>query len=493
MQALEIGSDKPAKNWCWWSTTESIQREVPCVTAIIETLIAVPLYWWIALQVGTLPSLLIGVAVAPLVLLRSEESVALGIRWFLAYEKAIVRDITYNDLSGNNRWLLWTLPLICFFISAIIIFDILDVSVFYPNDLLGTIWISLSIGIVLAFLLTVPLLISVTIVIPPLSPAFHIYGVFIGNRSYFIETCFILLMIPGYMIGVLVVTIGIRIAATIIHLQSGIRSLPRNFRRLAVCTSPVQIPEIIPGIETTDSQYRFREALDIFTGHYDLRDYIALLPLGFSVAILYLPAWLYRLTIKSTAWFWWPLAFLGDELGQARNPKVLSLKVRDSLWARTRFALACLMLLVFVGTNLILSGVIFQENPLLTPIGYMLLIDWMLQPWQVCSIAGAVLSVILIFMLDHALKEHKIAQEDSNPELMHAAERKFGWIERLSRLRLLLFIIFWLMVGAHAILYFNSQRCWFSVPPNVQDWAKSLYGDHLPPDSCLDRLPKPSL
>ena len=74
MQALKISSDKPAINWCFWSTTESIQKDVPSVTAIIETLIAVPLYWWIALQVGMLPSLLIGLAVAPLVLLRSKIS-----------------------------------------------------------------------------------------------------------------------------------------------------------------------------------------------------------------------------------------------------------------------------------------------------------------------------------------------------------------------------------------------------------------------------------
>jgi hypothetical protein len=31
----------PLKHWCWWSTHETIQNEVPSVTAILETIIAV--------------------------------------------------------------------------------------------------------------------------------------------------------------------------------------------------------------------------------------------------------------------------------------------------------------------------------------------------------------------------------------------------------------------------------------------------------------------
>jgi hypothetical protein len=65
--------------WCIWSTAESVQNDVPSVTAILETIIAVPLYWWIALRVGMLLPLLISVAIAPLVLLRSEQSVLLAV------------------------------------------------------------------------------------------------------------------------------------------------------------------------------------------------------------------------------------------------------------------------------------------------------------------------------------------------------------------------------------------------------------------------------
>ena len=60
-------SQKP--KWVWFSTHETIENEVPSVTAILETIIAVPLYWWIALKIGVLLPLAMSVAVAPLVFL----------------------------------------------------------------------------------------------------------------------------------------------------------------------------------------------------------------------------------------------------------------------------------------------------------------------------------------------------------------------------------------------------------------------------------------
>jgi hypothetical protein len=42
--------------------------------------------------------------------------------------------------------------------------------------------------------------------------------------------------------------------ATLFRLRPGIAALPRNFRRLALCTSPAQLPELVPGLETSDSE-----------------------------------------------------------------------------------------------------------------------------------------------------------------------------------------------------------------------------------------------
>jgi len=84
--------------WLWWSTRESISNDVPSVTAIIETTIAVPAYWWIAIHFETYLPLLISAAIALLVLLRSEESVALGVRWFMTY---VDREMLSGSLAAD--------------------------------------------------------------------------------------------------------------------------------------------------------------------------------------------------------------------------------------------------------------------------------------------------------------------------------------------------------------------------------------------------------
>jgi hypothetical protein len=41
-----------------------------------------------------------------------------------------------------------------------------------------------------------------------------------------------------------------------------------------------------------------------------------------------------------------------------------------------------------------------RQNPLIAPIGYFLLLDWTLQPWQICAIAASAMSVILVFWMN---------------------------------------------------------------------------------------------
>jgi hypothetical protein len=76
--------------------------------------------------------------------------------------------------------------------------------------------------------------------------------------------------------------------------------------------------------------------------------------------------------------------------------------------------------------------------------------------------------------------EYQIAQDTRDAKLLKAAQSKFGWIERLSRFRFLVFLAFWGLVGTHMVLYVNSKQCWFSLSPKLQEWAQGVYGDRLP-------------
>jgi len=73
------------KKKCWvrWSTPESRAAGQISVLAIVETIVAVALYWWIAFYLDTHLHLVTSLLVAPLLLLRSERSIEAGVDWFL--------------------------------------------------------------------------------------------------------------------------------------------------------------------------------------------------------------------------------------------------------------------------------------------------------------------------------------------------------------------------------------------------------------------------
>jgi hypothetical protein len=301
MPALEIASDKQAQNWRFWPTIETIQNDIPSVTAIAETLIVIPLYWWIALQIGILPSLLLSATVAPLVLLRSEESVELGVSWFLAFEKQFNAFTSYEDLSSVQRYLLWSVSLISIIVSSIVAFSFLSISDYLIDLSLWFAGVKILILVALiwlfaAFILHVALVLMLPLVRLPL------LALKVGNkrddspfRQIFRSIVEILVFLggtPGIFVGLLAATTLIRIAATLSYICSGIYALPKNFRRLTICTSPAQVPEIVPGIEGTESQFRFGEHFKgvsfkesyVVSTIYIAGGFLSFFPPGFTVS-----------------------------------------------------------------------------------------------------------------------------------------------------------------------------------------------------------------
>jgi hypothetical protein len=166
-------------------------------------------------------------------------------------------------------------------------------------------------------------------------------------------------------------------------------------------------------------------------------------------------------------------------LKKAQNPALFHWKVLGSLWAKVSIVLASLSLLAFVAAHF--HSLALGNSELLVPVERLLLIDWKsLWSWQVCALLGSVLSLAIVFLLNDVNGEYQIAQDTRDAKLLKAAQSKFGWIERLSRFRFLVFLAFWGLVGTHMVLYVNSKQCWFSLSPKLQEWAQGVYGDRLP-------------
>ena len=63
-----------------------------------------------------------------------------------------------------------------------------------------------------------------------------------------------------------------------------------------------------------------------------------------------------------------------------------------------------------------------------------------------------------------------LATKKGNEELNARATFKFHCIKYLGRIRLVVFVLFWMIVAGLTVLYFDSLTCWFEIPTNTQQW-----------------------
>jgi hypothetical protein len=531
------GESRGTRRWRFWSTRDSIDNDVPSVSAIIETILAAPIYWWNATHFGIYLPLLASVAVAPFVLLRSDESVATGAKWFTAWETRIWSEHqVYAELGPTDRWrvraMVLTAALLAGAATHLLSQNFLEHNegwnAFVSGCLIG--WaaatVGATVGVVTAGLVTGPvpgaepgalamagpgaMLVSLATGMIAWTNAGAVAVAFVAMVAVAVQLTLTIaipisptgqairillwfspLVVPGITLGVFLVSVCIRFVATLLHFRRGLQNLPRNFRRLVLCTSPLQIPELVPGLERGQTSITLEHLLDRFQSERRSKDIarkiVAYVFYPLTIPFWFIPGWLYRLTIKSTAWFWWPRAFLGDDLQQAKQPDEFRRKHWESLQAKSSVALSIVTISVFLFVNFLSTGIFLQENPLVTVLGYFLLIDWSLVlPWQWLTVTVASLAIWVVFRVDDAVGEYRNARKDGDQIWIGRATRKLGRIERIARFRLILSIVLWFLVGGQALLFFNSRKCWISVPRDLENGAKWAYGSKLPQGHCGD-------
>jgi hypothetical protein len=289
---------------------------------------------------------------------------------------------------------------------------------------------------------------------------------------------------PGIAFSVFIVSLGVRFFSVICHLRDGFRSMPRNFRRLTICTSPREIPELVPGIELTGTHFsignKFQQVLSIWRAGSTRIRLSILLYHGPALILWFLPGWAYRFTLKSTAWAWWPLAYLSDDLRHALFYDVL---VR-SLWGRTSRWMAIATLVGFAVFNVVPAAV-FNQNPLLNVFGFLLLIDWPLPVWQALAILMALLCLGTIWYADLIYWEYRHARLQHDQALIDSTMRRFGRVERLVRARTVMFVFYLVLFAIQTLLYFNSILYCVHVPDRLEMWARDVYGSLMPVMQCL--------
>ena len=231
------------------------------------------------------------IVAAPLVLLRSPASMALGVRWFKSWEANLVR-----LESGEGSWfairsVVPALVIVAASATAAgFIAHNLTSQVRFINDpwirlFIGagigwlSVWIGGAMATAVAISLVVPisgpilaLAISVAAILSAaaVGEPFSVVGVFCASMGIAIVRVALFPYpfpgVLGFAPGILLVSLTIRFVASCRHPLLGLRALPANFRRLTLCTSPLQLPELIPGLPQEETRFNAGLMIDKIKG-----------------------------------------------------------------------------------------------------------------------------------------------------------------------------------------------------------------------------------
>lgn len=287
----------------------------------------------------------------------------------------------------------------------------------------------------------------------------------------------ILFEIPSAL-GIWPRSLAVRFASILRHPLQGIISLPFNWRSNSWSIDSYCMPELIPGLQIPPREFSFKKNVDDFrAGRERLMSAIFIL-------IFFLPAFFYRLSLKSTCWFYLPLMYLvtgrvwtHESVGD--GPETLVVTVRDWYWEKTRRWLAGI---VIVNTLVITYSAqrwgevhtLFPHAPV--PV-YLWAFDlFNLAPWQLFSLISAVLTFIIFYFSDKVYL-HWVVLKEKNPQT-NPEPRHIHHLKRLLQLRTGSTIVFQLLAFGYVVLSLLNID-----PHNLRNWLFFLdvvYGPYLP-------------
>jgi hypothetical protein len=377
-----------------FSTEESRRNNEVTVLAIIETLLAMVASIAVAVYTKSLLHIAIGACVAPLLLLRTDKSIALGKRLFEKYKPDWYSVKKIEALIGHDND----------FLSNC---NASDDSRPFKNRLL-----------------------------------YAVYDYFCVIK-YFVNLLFLALLVTFKFLLMFAISFGVRVVATLaISLSDPIltmKSIRSNWLRNAFCTDAVTTAELIPGggpvsrtvADTAEGEFEpdvwyFRSNLKgvilymvyggifaaiptfaslVFIGFHESFVFVTKVFYMYSLVCLFmlflnglhnilmafLVAFIYRFSIKSTAILWLPLLFIPNEVFSIGSG--LKTEHRNAWSSLTRNYSLCVLALFF-GKVFLLPTVIDWWNTLpFTKVLNVWVMPNVIHPWHIASVFLAVMNL----------------------------------------------------------------------------------------------------
>jgi hypothetical protein len=485
--------------WSPFSNEESVARGEVRFWAIVETLAATAVFWWVAIRFETFALLTSSLFVAPLLLLRSEESTRLGVKWV---DEGMFQSRWPSDPAARKeaerRWgrrMGW--------IGAIIGIAV-GLGFGYPVAKLYLMghegWVAFVRGV--SFVLATSWLAgaaagaatgAITGAVPgavampgaiaaaaagavAVALAGDLAVVVAGTVALAVEFAIVVLMAgPGVFRGLWLATLIFRVIATFRHAPEGYRRLPTNLRRLAVCMSPLQQPELLPGLPT-DHGIRFSVffvdaasnlgSSNLFDRFYTYLKFIFAPPIFFS-------ALAYRFILKSTLWFWWILFIVGGapKLDGGIEGLRADAYRKASAWigiATTVFAL------VGFGFGWLLkpwAENLAAEAPLPAAVALLVLVDRKSVPViQWVTLLSALTTIAVVIWT------RDLYVDWQNPLRTEAVKAQLPWLGHLVKWKTGFGAVGIALLMLYFALYSNSVQHYFPISDWEASWLRWLYG-----------------
>lgn len=444
---------KTERNWVWVASTETVRAGKVSVLACVETAVMVAVYWAVAWIFDTHLHLLVGVLVMPLMLFRSDESVALGLKWGQNLVDRTVDDDKQIIHSANL--LIAGLSLIGF----------------------PAYYIQICVGFVCVAALT--MLIDDT-----LSQKVR-YRPKPGFENVFLTVLTGPSFVTGLVCFMFLAPILIRVVSCFATIRTGVGQVTLNWRRIVFLNDAGVVPEPLPGAEGNLKIWSISFHFKIFKemisnsnsqGKRFRFPYLVLAP--FVVFPTFLSSIFFRWALKSTAWFYLPLLFLTSSYdGKNRLIWMRSFPRTVLTWVR--------LILSVVGIGVAATALIIDlpsalsalqfgrdmELPIV-PLSLILVLDWgNLHPWQFASLPTAILTVILFFRLDYLGRAEQAGAVIAENGL---ALRTMVWADRLRSVCALA----WLALITSPTLRF------FHCAGQLPDWAARPLAWFFGPGAC---------
>jgi hypothetical protein len=510
------------------STPASVRARWGSILAYTEVAIAVAAYWWIALHFDTQRHLWISICIAPLLLLRSRESMARGVRYFTVF----VDSRPYEQMTAGEAlrtWKLWATLVLSALASGATSY-VLYRAWFIDSEgwslfwrIAVAMWLSLNVGQAIhvaairtrgigldtieaaempriSGVIAVSAAIQIATTIPALAPLVIVAAtaVLMGSNltaaiassagalvalvmsAAIAKAPWSVAALFGFYSGLILRAVLTRFLATLRHLWAGLRAFPANWYQTLFSIDFFYPPELVPGYKghvffNFDSLYEDIRSIPGWNEDKLFKSTV--------LCLLFVPAYLYRLSIKSTFWLYWPLAYVANGAADETRPAVLF----DRLAATSLGMLSALVAAVSLGAFVVMNVHITELLPSLRVAVQVAAIEFVFQldfasqkPWVWFGVLSSGITLVLFLWAGYLRPELKHGPVDD--KTMAAISWQAAWMKQLARISRVCSILLILSLLIYYVLWRSPLQCILQEHElyHTLGLLRWYYGAHMP-------------